>query len=148
MKLIAAFAASVLVSGCASYSTETKIEESVYQVVSAADVAQSIQISKHPEHYAEVGIITKDVIGSHPSVAATVAWGAARGGLHWLITDQLEKHEASPWVKRVWQAVSIGVEADAVHSNWQIGLHFGNAYPSSGSRSANESVHCTSNICN
>ena len=111
--------------GCAGWSTETKIEEGAYQALSAADTVQSLSIAREPDRYVESSYPTAAVIGHHPSVAGEMAWGIGRGAFHYVITDALETHDAPRWVRRAWQVVNIGIEGNAVHRNWQLGLHFG-----------------------
>lgn len=125
MRIIMACSTLLMLSACATWSTETRIEEALYQTVSAMDVAQSVQIAKNPDQYAEASYPTATVIGRHPTVAGQVLWGVGRGAFHYLITDELERHDAPRWLRRAWQVVNIGIEGDVVHRNWQIGLHFG-----------------------
>lgn len=109
----------------ADWSTETKVEEVAYQTVSAADTWQSLNIAHHPHDVYESYPTTSYVLGTHPSVGVTLAWGVGRGVFHLLITDALERNNAPRWLQRTWQAVTLLDESNTVRRNWTVGLHFG-----------------------
>jgi hypothetical protein len=119
------FAVCFVLGGCAGqWNPETKVEEAVYQTASAVDIAQSLAISRNPDRLQEIGWPTASVIGSHPTAAATVAWGVGRGLAHAFVTDQLVGCGANDTVLRIWQGVSIGVEANTVLQNHSIGIGY------------------------
>jgi len=107
---------ALLLSGCSHWSTETKVEEAVYQSLSAVDAAQTIQGLRQP-CYSE----SNHVLGSHPSPAEVVGFRALVGGIHFAVTSMLEDQDADLWVKRMWQGVFIFTEGRAVYMNWSLG---------------------------
>jgi hypothetical protein len=117
-------AVCLALGGCAEWGTETKVEEGVFQVVSAVDTVQSLAIARNPDRLQESGWPTASVIGNHPTAAATVAWGVGRGLVHAFVTDQLVSCGANDTVLRIWQGVSIGAEANAVLQNHSIGIGY------------------------
>ena len=117
--------AVVCLSGCSEWSREMRVEESAYQVLSAVDTIQTVQVTRRPDCYQESDPVTNFVIGNHPRAGAVIAWGVARAGLHAFVTDWMQREDAAPWAKRTWQALTIGYEARDVGQNWSIGLHFG-----------------------
>ena len=119
----------IVMGGCTSWSRETQIEEGTYQVLSAIDTIQSARGARDPSCYAESSMVTRTVIGEHPSPQAAIGWGVSRAGIHAAITGILEAEDADRWVRRVWQAIGIGVEGKVVRQNWVIGLHIGSAEP-------------------
>lgn len=110
-------------AGCASWSPETRTLETTYQTLHAIDVAQTVAIARNPEDYAERNQAW--LLGEHPKVGGVLAWGAANAVVHAAVTGWLEDREAPRWVRRTWQAVTIGEKAYNVGRNWSIGLRFG-----------------------
>jgi hypothetical protein len=121
MKTVVAILAAASVSGCAGWSTETKIEEGVYQTLSVVDTVQSAHAARTPG-YEEVGHPTSLFIGSHPTQGQAIGWGVARSAVHAAITDQLERHNAPVTLKRIWQGAGIAYEGKTVHFNYTQGL--------------------------
>jgi len=129
MKTIITLATALALTGCADWSRETRIEETAYQVVSAADTVLAYQAQKVPSCYVESGWPTAGVIGQHPTPAAEFAWGLSRGVIHAAVTHILEREDANPWLKRTWQAGTLALEARVVRDQWSIGIRFGHATP-------------------
>ena len=133
-KRIAILAPALLLAGCATWSTETKYSEGAWQALHAADVAQTLQIARNPDCFYEKDPVTSRLIGKHPSQGAVLAWGAGTAAAHAIVTHELEKHDAPRWVRRTWQAVTIGGKAQVVGANWSIGLRFGGVEKQAGCR--------------
>jgi len=112
------FAAVLMLTGCAEMPTD----EYVWQTAHAFDVAQTVQIAKHPECYSEVNSITSQLIGEHPSQGGALAWGFGTAALHAGVSVWLENIEAQQWVKTVWKAVSFTTVVYTVNSNFNEGI--------------------------
>lgn len=108
--------------GCASWTPETRAEETVYQTLHVVDAAQTLEIARHP-CYREAE--SRWLLGAHPSQGRVLGAMAATGAAHALVTDMLEAHDASPTTKRIWQFVTIGAQAEAVGNNISIGIRVG-----------------------
>jgi hypothetical protein len=118
----AAFAICILLSGCA-WSPETRVEEAAFAVVHAADTAQTMQIERHPQCYAEVGMAS--IAGDHPSTAGVLAWSAVTEAIHLGITNELEVENTPRWLRRAWQTLSFTASASSVGHNFSIGIRLG-----------------------
>lgn len=114
---ILAFATAVTLGGCAHWTPESRVEEYTYQVLGAADMAETLQGLRYPVCYSE----TNTIVGPHPTPATTVGYTIGRGVLHFAITDVLEQLDADVWIKRVWQASGLYVEGHAVYANFRLG---------------------------
>jgi hypothetical protein len=131
MNRLMTFAACLMLTGCADWSRETKVEESAYQVLGVVDTIQTYHATQRPECYGEGDPVTSFVIGNHPKPGSVIAWGVVRAGLHAWVTDWMVRDDASPMALRIWQGLSIGIETYDVGRNWNIGLRFGSAKPPS-----------------
>ena len=77
------------------------------------DWSQTIRIANEPENFCE----KNPILGEHPSVGRVNAFMGLTLGLHWLVATQLP-----PVPRRIFQIVTIGLKADAVHNNIQVGI--------------------------
>lgn len=95
--------------------------EQVYQVANALDWAETINVARRPDCYAEGGWPTKSIIGAHPSVGSVVIFGAAQAVLHALVSTWLDREG---WARTlaVWQASTISIESYDVVHNTRMGL--------------------------
>lgn len=116
----AAIAALALLSGCAHWSPETRALEATYLTVHAVDVAQTLTIARNPDTVHEANEAW--LLGEQPSQGRVMVWGVAGALLHMAVTDQLERREAPRWLKRSWQAISIGRRATTVQENHELGI--------------------------
>ena len=123
MKVIV-LAVCLALGGCAEWGTETKVEEGLFQAVSAVDTMQSLAITRHPDELQESAWPTAAVLTHHPSAINPVLWGAGRGAAHAFITDRLECVDANDAVKRLWQGLTIGFEYQTVQNNHAIGIGY------------------------
>jgi hypothetical protein len=128
MRTLLACLCCIALWGCA-WSPETKLEEATYQAFSAYDTAQSMQQAKRPDCYQESRFPTVNLLGRHPSASSQLEWGVARGAIHIGVTSLLEAEDAPVWVRRVWQGVTIGIEAGESWHNQTLGLRFSSATP-------------------
>jgi hypothetical protein len=115
----------VALSGCASLSRETVIEESVWQAENVVDLMQTTQISRQPARYDEVGTMSP-FTGPHPSEGQVVFFSALFGGLHFAATDLIAEHldSVSPWFVRSWEAGSLCFKTRVILHNREIGLNY------------------------
>jgi hypothetical protein len=121
MRRIVVVAIGLTLTGCAQWSTETKVEEAVYQMVHVVDVLQTLAIANHYGCYQEEGDV-HELYGAHPNRTQVLTWGVADSALHAGVTHLLENHTSTRWPQRVWQALTIGSVASVVHHNWELGL--------------------------
>lgn len=115
MRLIALVCALFL-TACA-LPPEQRAYEAAYQTLHVADTLQTLDIKRHPWAHE-----TNPVLGKHPKDAEIIAYMAAEAALHYLITDQLAKHDAPIWLQRFWHGASITLAASTVTENHIIGL--------------------------
>ena len=105
---------------------ETAYEETAWQLLNVIDGLQSVQIARNPKCYAEVGTPEYFGVGSHPSVATSVAFTVVFAGAHWGVTRILENFvdddDSVRNLQRVWQGVSLVTKAATVVNNHNIGL--------------------------
>ena len=120
MRLMIALLALLAVSGCASFSTETKVEESVWQTLNVVDAYQTAHISDHPLFYERE---MAWLIGRRPTPQAAYAGLAGMAVVHFMVTAILEEH-APRSVRRLWQAIELVDKGTNVTNNWRIGLRF------------------------
>ena len=87
--------------------------EIAYQVVSLADMAQTLEISRNPNKYKELN----PILGSHPSKDKVIPFFIAGGLIHYGISKSLpDKYVPA------WQEVSLFVETANVGRNYSMGL--------------------------
>jgi hypothetical protein len=115
----------VALSGCASLSRETVVEESAWQAENVVDLMQTTQISRERTRYEEVGTMSP-FTGPHPSEGQVVFYSALFGGLHFAATELIAEHldTASPWFVRSWEAASLCWKTQVIVHNHEIGLHY------------------------
>ena len=111
---------AIALSGCAELSTETKVEEGLFQISNAVDTAQTIAAQREG-CYRETGEL--GLTGPHPHTGAIVAYQAAFGLAHLGITKLLQRYVHTPWILTVWQfsSLSYDIAAGPVGSYWQFG---------------------------
>jgi hypothetical protein len=107
-------------SGCAHWSLETRALQTAYLAVHAVDAAQTLTIARNPDTVHEVREAW--LIGEQPSRGAVAAWAIGGALLHVAVTDQLERRDAPRWLRRSWQAFTIGPKVSAVTSNHELGI--------------------------
>ena len=90
--------------------------QTAYTVLHIADWGQTRYIAKHPERFNERNAI----LGDHPSTRKVDAYFATTLVAHTAISYVLPVK-----YRRVWQAVTIAVEGNAVAHNMKIGIKFG-----------------------
>lgn len=108
----------LLLSGCAEWPTEIKVEEAVYQSLSVIDAAQTAYGIKHG--YVESAKLAVAFGGREPSTGTVLCYRAAWSLLHLGITELLEKEEADIWAKRTWQFSMILDEGKSVWINFKV----------------------------
>jgi hypothetical protein len=97
-----------LLSGCAPLSTETRVEEGVWQAVNVADALQTVSIvGEHPDCFAEVGEL--GINGRHPDDAQIAAYHAAYGFIHYGVTWLLGLGDwpGQRWTLRLWEGLTL-----------------------------------------
>lgn len=112
-------------SGCAElpshWSSESKIEEGVYQAVHVIDAGQTLYIASRPESWREAGS-GNAIIGSHPNQTEVYEWWAATAYVHAFVASVMECDNAPVWMRRTWQVVTIVDAAAAVRHNHNVGI--------------------------
>jgi hypothetical protein len=116
----AALLLALCLTGCASLSTETRVEEAAWQALNVVDTAQTVQIAQHPDRYWETGTM-RPFTGRHPSTGEALGWMAAFAVGHYAITNALQDH---PTLQRFWEAVTLGSKAYVVIGNHSLGIQF------------------------
>ncbi|MGB8693013.1 MAG: hypothetical protein WCD08_05835 [Steroidobacteraceae bacterium] len=99
-------------------------DELAWQALHVVDVAQTAQISRHPECYHEVG--SSYLIGQHPDLLQVLAWGVAEGYGHYWISDWLADHKMKR-TRQVWEVITIGYKGYTLRANDLEGIYTGNA---------------------
>ena len=108
------------VAHAGDFSTETVIEESVYQALHVIDASQTVYIARHPDQYYEKE--SGWIIGHHPSEADVIRFMAADAVIHIAVTTALVKVDAPRWVTRTWELLTIADTANCVRGNVKIGI--------------------------
>jgi hypothetical protein len=108
---------TVAVSG-ADWTTETKVEEALYQALHLIDTSQTIYIAKHPDQFYE----SAWAIGKHPSESRVIGYMALDAVGHAAVTATLVSLNAPRWLTRTWELVTIGDSAHCVGNNFRIGI--------------------------
>ncbi len=88
--------------------------EFAWTALHVIDWAQTRRIANEPENFVE----KNPILGEHPSIGRVNAYMGLTLGLHWLIATKLP-----PVPRRIFQIFTIGVTAEAVHNNVQVGIH-------------------------
>lgn len=112
------------VSAC--MSTTATYSEAAWQTLTIVDMGQTVTIARNPQIAKEVGPLTRNVIGSHPSTKAVYEYMASEMLLHGAVTFLLDRADpgSGPWhtASLLWQGSTLGWEASTVASNFAIGL--------------------------
>lgn len=111
----------LLLTGCVSspstWSKETRYSEYGYQTVHVIDLGQTLDIRNNP------GLKESNwFLGSHPGTGKVIVWYVGTAAGHGFVTSALEREGAPVWLKRTWQAVTIGDAVNAVYGNYRLGL--------------------------
>lgn len=91
--------------------------EPAFDLALAADMLTTLDIRHHSGMYE-----TNPVLGRHPSDAKVLAYFSACAGIHYVITDQMFKHNMPMPIINAWQVLTIGVETGYATRNYSIGL--------------------------
>jgi uncharacterized protein YceK len=108
----------LLLTGCSSMSKK----EIVWQSLHAVDVAQTLQIAKNADCFAERNPMTVQVIGEHPSEKNVLAWGVLLSiGYHYL-DEWLTKNTPNS-TANTFRFLFISDKSVAVMNNFNDGLY-------------------------
>jgi hypothetical protein len=88
-----------------------------YLAAASADMATTLDISKHPGLYE-----TNPILGAHPSNRKVLAYFAATDLAHAGITCLMVNADVSRRTVTVWEAAGIGFELALVGHNYTLGL--------------------------
>jgi hypothetical protein len=113
MRANAYLAATALLSGCANWTTHDTYREAAALSLLAVDYGQTRTIAKNPDQWYE----QNPILGEHPSVAEVNRYFALAAIGHVAASATLP-----PKWRKVWQYVTIGVEAAAVGHNISLGI--------------------------
>jgi hypothetical protein len=91
--------------------------EAVYLAFHAMDWAQTRNIARNPDKYEESGIVARQVIGAHPSIAQVDAYIIGSAIAQYAIAQALPTE-----YRTIFQYVTIGDAANSVVGNFRIGL--------------------------
>jgi len=94
-------------------STKEAVAQTIFTGICIWDWTQTLHISRHPEKYREVEFS----LGDHPSKARVNTLIPLGIVSHGLVTWALP-HKYRPY----WQYVWIGIEANAVYTNYRSGI--------------------------
>ncbi len=103
-------------------SPETSVEEAVWQAMNVVDTFQTVQMTKNPACYKEVGQVAW-FYGPHPTERQAIGTLAVFGLIHFGVTELIE-HVGPRWAQRAWQATNIGYKAHVIIDNADYGLDF------------------------
>lgn len=119
MKILTTLMLCLALGACATWNTETKVEETTFLTLHAVDGLQTANIARTRGCFeAESGW----AIGREPSSSSTAAYFAAIAVAHFAVTDLLVKYHANPWIIRSWELVGIALGAQNVVHNASIGI--------------------------
>lgn len=119
--------AALLAPGCShAADTETIAEEVAFQAVHLVDTGQTVWMSSHEDRFYERSNVLDGgwIIGARPSQARVWQYMAGEALAHALFTAVLVHYHAPRWSIRVWEAVTIAVDADTIAHNASIGVRF------------------------
>ena len=125
----------LLLTGCV-FTPEQRAAESGFIALRAVDTAQTLWIVRHPSicqtdpynlsqtdcvHHQEGAcpLGSACLIGAHPSTDDVLAEAAGEIGAHLALSYLFAGH---PWLERIWQYGTIGLDLSAVSSNFQAGV--------------------------
>lgn len=118
-------AIALFLAGCSTnpYSNMSTYEKA-WQTTHLIDVAQTYKVAKDP-CYAEIGFLTKDLIGKQPSTGKVIAWGAGLSLGHAYASKWLDNRDWPQWIKNTIKVVDIGYKFDVVTGNYNLGIRLG-----------------------
>ena len=93
--------------------------EWAYQGAAIADMMTTLDIKNHPNLQEE-----NVILGPHPSDGKVLAYFAATGGLHYLITRELVNGNAPKPLVSAWELISTSFEISYAAHNYSLGLRF------------------------
>ena len=120
MKMLTGFMVLALLSGCTTWSPETKVEESTFLTLHAVDGLQTANIHNTRGCYEAESAWA---MGREPSARSTTAYFAALAIAHVAITNLMVDHDAPPWMLRTWEFVGIAWNVRDVSHNAEIGIN-------------------------
>ena len=100
-----------------AYADGFKDREIAYQVLNAADAAQTCY-AVSTGRGVEGNPLARAVIGQRPSCASIFAFKAANGLLHYVLADAIRDRD--PGAAKVFQIVSIVVQGGVVAANMRV----------------------------
>ncbi len=102
------------------WTREDTALQTAFSTILIADWTQTLHIARNPKKYNEGNPLVRTFIGKHPSVGKVNAFVGSCLALHTLISYKLDK----PY-RGYWQLFWIGMESDAVGSNYNMGITVG-----------------------
>lgn len=110
-------------AGCAAVSPETRAEEGVYLALLTVDAAQTANIAATPNVEERE---SSWIIGREPSRRSVYAYMGTVAVLHVAAGAFMDARDWPRWIRRTFEAVTIGDEAACVRGNYQLGIatHF------------------------
>jgi len=118
MKRLLVAAALLASTVAANAGNEFVAEEAVYQALWFTDMGTTLDIRHHPEQHE-----TNQMLGEHPSNGRVYRYFLVGSAVHAAVTYELVQHNAPKIVIRGWELVTIGIEAQALETNFYLGLH-------------------------
>ena len=122
----AALLLGALANLTACMSTTAMYSEAAYDTLTIVDMGQTVTIARNPQITTEVGPLTRNVIGSHPSTKAVYEYMASSALFHGAVTFLLDRADpgSGPWhtASLMWQGSTLGFETAIVASNFAIGI--------------------------
>ena len=88
--------------------------EYVWQALNIVDAAQTIHCVRTIDGCYEAN----PLLGKHPSTGKIIAFKAANGVGHLLVTRYLQKHK--PHLVKKWEIISIGIQGTVVVANLRV----------------------------
>jgi hypothetical protein len=106
----------LLLSGCSSWTVHDTRREIAYDILLVADAYQTQRIRDY-ENIEEAGYIPQRLLGKNPKKGETILYFLGLGFTHFGVSSALP-----PEVRKWWQYLSIGVQGEAVYSNFELGI--------------------------
>jgi hypothetical protein len=111
-------------------STETNIQEGVWQAMNVLDMLQTIEIAKNLQCYEEVGTLSL-IYGNKISKSDAIVGSVGFGILHYLVTRSIEslvdRNPDYRVLQRTWQYTGYVWKGHTVYNNHRIGLRPGSS---------------------